>query len=92
MEKQGYWGRVPVDKVIASRGIDRHGIVEGIKGFLRGGNIEAREMGDHGGGVADNGITGIKVLGAIEGDREMGGNEITRWLGITRVIGCQRGL
>lgn len=89
MEKQGYWGRIPEDEVIASRGIDRHGIIESIKGFLRGGNIEAREMGDHGGRGAHNGIIGIKVLGVIEGDRGMGGNEITRWLGITRVIGVK---
>lgn len=92
MEKQGYWGGVPEDEVIASREINRHGNVESIKGFLREANIEAKEIGDHGGGRVDNGITGIKVLGVIEGDRGMGGNEITRWLGITRVIGCQRGL
>lgn len=47
MEKQGHWGGVPEDEVIASRGINRHGIVESVKGFLREGNIEAREMGDH---------------------------------------------
>ena len=92
MEKQGYWGGVPEDEVIASRVIDRHGIVESIKAFLREANIEAREIGEHGGGGVDNGITGIKVLRVIEGDRQMGGDEITRWLGITRVIGCQRGL
>ena len=50
MEKQGFWGGVPEDEVIASRGIDRHGIVENIKGILREGNIEGREMGNGGAG------------------------------------------
>lgn len=83
MEKQGYWGGVPVDEVIASRGIDRHGIVESIKGFLRGGNIEAREMGDHGGGSGRQWHHRDQSVRS-NGDRGMGGNEITRWLGITR--------
>lgn len=74
----GLLGGVPEDEVIASREINRHGNVESFKGFLREANIEAKEIGDHGGGSVDNGITGVKVFGVIEGDRWTGGNEITR--------------